>query len=171
MTVSGTCQALARFFSMTASLCTVLIFLALLLALSWRLTLLALLGAASFAVVPSFVYYSKTANLEAPYLLWFAVSTHFYLKILRRQRLRDYLLFGVLAGAAVAEVQRHVAGREAPRITLLLIASMSMAKWKAWRTRTSLKVSSPVGDRWIPIFWPRSVTSTPARPFRWDSTF
>lgn len=61
----------------------------------------ALLGAASFAVVPSFVYYSKTANLEAPYLLWFAVSVHFYLKILRRQRLRDYVLFGIAAALAV----------------------------------------------------------------------
>ncbi len=61
-----------------------------------------LLAALALALSPSFVYYAKTANLEAPYLFWFALSLNFYLAALRRHRLRDYLLFAATATLAVA---------------------------------------------------------------------
>ncbi len=40
-------------------------------------------AAAMFALVTPFVYYAKTANLDVPYLFWFAVSLVFYLRVLR----------------------------------------------------------------------------------------
>jgi hypothetical protein len=49
-----------------------------------------------------FVYYSKTLNLDIPYLFWFSLSLFFYLRILERQQLRDYLLFSLMAAIAVA---------------------------------------------------------------------
>ena len=53
------------------------------------------------ALMPPFVYYAKTVNLEAPYVFWFALSVLFFLKILRRHRIRDYLAFGALAALAI----------------------------------------------------------------------
>ena len=37
-------------------------------------------AAAMFALVTPFVYYAKTANLDVPYLFWFALSLVFYLR-------------------------------------------------------------------------------------------
>ncbi len=53
------------------------------------------------ALMPPFVYYAKTVNLEAPYVFWFALSVLFFLRILRRHRPRDYILFGALAALAI----------------------------------------------------------------------
>jgi hypothetical protein len=60
-----------------------------------------LLAAAAVALMPAFVYYGGTGNLEAPYLFWFAVSTLFLIKALRTLRLRDCLLFAATAALAV----------------------------------------------------------------------
>ncbi|HEX9670137.1 MAG TPA: glycosyltransferase family 39 protein [Thermoanaerobaculia bacterium] len=61
----------------------------------------ALCAAAIFACVAPFVYYAKMGNLEAPYLFWFTASLLFYVRILKRHRLRDYVLFGLTAAATV----------------------------------------------------------------------
>jgi 4-amino-4-deoxy-L-arabinose transferase-like glycosyltransferase len=47
------------------------------------------------------IYYSKTINLEVPYLLWVMLSLLFYLKLLKHHRLKDYLLFALTAAIAV----------------------------------------------------------------------
>lgn len=56
-----------------------------------------LLTAASAGFAIPLAYYGKTVNLEVPYLFWFVVSLFFYLRILRRHRLRDYLCFATAA--------------------------------------------------------------------------
>ncbi|MEA2695338.1 MAG: hypothetical protein QOJ16_4725 [Acidobacteriota bacterium] len=53
------------------------------------------------ASIAPFVYYAKMTNLDVPYLCWFALSLLAYVRILKHQRLRDYLLFGGAAAAAV----------------------------------------------------------------------
>jgi 4-amino-4-deoxy-L-arabinose transferase-like glycosyltransferase len=53
------------------------------------------------ASIAPFVYYAKMTNLDVPYLCWFALSLLAYVRILKYQRLRDYLLFGGAAAAAV----------------------------------------------------------------------
>jgi hypothetical protein len=61
-----------------------------------------ILAAAFIALSAPFVYYAKTANLDEPYLFWFALSLLFYVRLLDRHRMRDYLLFAATAAAAVA---------------------------------------------------------------------
>ena len=61
---------------------------------------------ALFAVIISalsspFIYYAKTTNLEIPYLFWAMLSFLFYLRILKYQKLQDYLLFSTTAAIAV----------------------------------------------------------------------
>jgi 4-amino-4-deoxy-L-arabinose transferase-like glycosyltransferase len=58
-------------------------------------------GAAMFALVTPFVYYAKTANLDVPYLFWFALSLVFYLRVLERLRRRDFIGLAVFAALAV----------------------------------------------------------------------
>jgi len=60
------------------------------------------LAAALLACSATFVFYAKTANLDVPYLFWFALSLLFYVRLLDRHRLRDYVLFAASAAAAVA---------------------------------------------------------------------
>jgi hypothetical protein len=61
----------------------------------------ALLATFAVASIAPYVYYAKMANLDVPYLCWFALSLLAYVRILKYQRLRDYLLFGAAAAAAV----------------------------------------------------------------------
>lgn len=51
--------------------------------------------------IAPYVYYAKMGNLDVPYVLWFAFSLLFYVRILKQHRLRDYLLFAAAAAAAV----------------------------------------------------------------------
>jgi 4-amino-4-deoxy-L-arabinose transferase-like glycosyltransferase len=48
-----------------------------------------------------FVFYSKTANLEIPFVFWFMLSLWFFLRILKAHRLGDYLLFTAAAVLSV----------------------------------------------------------------------
>jgi len=61
-----------------------------------------ILAAALIACSAPFVYYAKTANLDEPYLFWFALSLLFYVRLLDRHRMRDYVLFAASAAAAIA---------------------------------------------------------------------
>ena len=59
------------------------------------------LAMAMLALVPMFVYYSKTANPEALYLLWFALSLLFLLRWQRSVAPADAVLLGVTATLAI----------------------------------------------------------------------
>jgi 4-amino-4-deoxy-L-arabinose transferase-like glycosyltransferase len=60
-----------------------------------------LLAAVITALMAPFVYYAKLANLEVPYLFWWALSLLLLLKVLDRHRRRDYLLLAATAVLAV----------------------------------------------------------------------
>lgn len=60
------------------------------------------LAAALLAGSLPFVYYAKLANVDLPYLCWFALSLFFFLRALASHRRRDYVLFALAAAAAVA---------------------------------------------------------------------
>lgn len=47
-------------------------------------------------------YYAKVANLDAPYLFWFAAALLAYLRLLKAHRLRHYVALAACAAAAVA---------------------------------------------------------------------
>ena len=61
----------------------------------------AVFAALTTALIPPFVYFAKTANVDGPFLLWVAASFLFYIRIFDRHRLRDYVLFAVCAMLAV----------------------------------------------------------------------
>jgi 4-amino-4-deoxy-L-arabinose transferase-like glycosyltransferase len=61
----------------------------------------ALMTASFMALNPSFVYYAKITNMDVPYLFWFSISLLFYIRILKKHRLQDYILFTVMAVFAV----------------------------------------------------------------------
>lgn len=49
-----------------------------------------------------FVFYAKMANLDLPYLFWFALSLLFFLRALKEARPADFARFGLAAALAVA---------------------------------------------------------------------
>jgi hypothetical protein len=61
----------------------------------------AVFAAALMALVAPFLYYSKMANLDVPYLMWFAISLIFYLRILEGGTSWDYAWFALTATLAV----------------------------------------------------------------------
>jgi hypothetical protein len=52
-----------------------------------------LIAAAIVAVTAPFLYYAKTANVDVPYLFWWALSMVFYLQLLQAGQTRDYIFF------------------------------------------------------------------------------
>ena len=58
-------------------------------------------ASAMFALVTPFVYYAKTANLDVPYVFWFALSLWFYLCALDNVGLRELIGFAACAAIAV----------------------------------------------------------------------
>lgn len=61
----------------------------------------ALLGVVQFALVAPFVYYAKTANLDVPYLFWFALAFWFLLDLLEQPTLRNITGYGIAATLAI----------------------------------------------------------------------
>ncbi|MGA2587006.1 MAG: glycosyltransferase family 39 protein [Candidatus Aminicenantales bacterium] len=53
------------------------------------------------ALIVPFEYYSKMVNLDVPYIFWFVWSIYFFIRILKTQRLKYYLLFAATAVIAV----------------------------------------------------------------------
>ncbi len=60
-----------------------------------------LFAGALVATGAPFVYFAKTANVEMPFLFWFALSLVFFVRLLDHHRLRNYLLFGACAVFAI----------------------------------------------------------------------
>jgi hypothetical protein len=60
-----------------------------------------LFAAAIVGVTTPFLYFAKTANVDLPYLFWFALSLVFYVRLLNSSRTEDYLLFAATATLAV----------------------------------------------------------------------
>ena len=60
------------------------------------------LAAGLAAFTPTFVYYAKVANLDAPYVFWFCLSLLFYVRALAHPRRRDCVGFAMAAAAAIA---------------------------------------------------------------------
>ena len=60
-----------------------------------------LYAAAAFALVTPFIYYAKTANLDVPYVFWFALSLMFFVRALDRLAYRDVVGFAVCGVIAI----------------------------------------------------------------------
>ena len=60
-----------------------------------------LFAAAMLALVAPFIYYAKAANVDVPYLCWFAISLIFYLRVLEGAPASDYAWWAVTGTLAV----------------------------------------------------------------------
>jgi fibro-slime domain-containing protein len=89
------------------------------------------MGTAMMALVTPFVFYSKTANVEAPYVFWFALSLVFYVGWLRTFALREVVLFAVTATLAVCTKD------QAYGLYLTMPFVMVFALWQRDRGRQS----------------------------------
>ena len=69
----------------------------------------------------SFAYYGRVSNLDGPYLMWTALAIDRLLAVAETRKRRDYLLFGVLAGAAVATKDQAYAGFVLPGLIYVLL--------------------------------------------------
>jgi len=74
--------------------------------------------------IAPYVYYAKMGNLDVPYVLWFALSLLFYVRILKQHRLRDYVLFAAAAAAvAAAAASRSRSSRSSHSLRITLTTS------------------------------------------------
>ncbi len=69
----------------------------------------------------SFAYYGRVSNLDGPYLMWTALAIDRLLSVAETRKRRDYILFGVLAGAAVATKDQAYAGFVLPGLIFVLM--------------------------------------------------
>jgi hypothetical protein len=68
----------------------------------------------------TFAYYARTSNLDGPYLMWTALAIDRLLTLAESHSRRDYVLFGVLAGAAIATKDQAYASFVLPGLVYLL---------------------------------------------------
>jgi Dolichyl-phosphate-mannose-protein mannosyltransferase len=61
----------------------------------------AFFAAALVATMPPFAFYAKLANLDVPSLFWWAASLALLVRLLKRHRLVDYLMFATAAVLAI----------------------------------------------------------------------
>ncbi len=69
----------------------------------------------------TFAYYGRVSNLDGPYLMWTTLAIDRLLTVAETRNLRDYLWFGVLAGAAVATKDQAYAGFVLPGLVFVLL--------------------------------------------------
>jgi hypothetical protein len=84
-------------------------------------------AALTTALMVPFAYYGKLANLDMPYLFWFAVSLFAYIRIIQRHDRRDYLLFAASAALAVCTKD------QAYGLYVLTPLAILVARWRRWR--------------------------------------
>ncbi len=86
-----------------------------------------LFAAAIFALAVPFPYYAKTANLDVPYLFWFAVSLVFYFRLLETAGIRDAVAFATFATLAVCTKDQAYA------LYPLMALAIAVGAWQARR--------------------------------------
>jgi hypothetical protein len=60
-----------------------------------------LFAAAIFALAAPFVYFAKMANVDVPYMFWFAVALTFYTALLHGDRTRDYVGLAIATALSI----------------------------------------------------------------------
>jgi hypothetical protein len=95
----------------------------------------ALFAAATVSLMVPFVYYAKTANVDVPYLSFFAMSLVFYVRLLQEGRLRDYVWFAVCATASICTKDQAYA---------LYVTVPFVAVWELWRVNHDAGIAHPL---------------------------
>jgi hypothetical protein len=94
-----------------------------------------LFAAAILGLTTPFLYYAKTANVDLPYIFWFALSLMFYLRLLDTSHTEDYVLFAATATLAVCTKDQAYA--------LYLLAPPVIVQ-QMWRVNRQAGLSHPL---------------------------
>jgi hypothetical protein len=94
-----------------------------------------LFAAGMTAVLTPFIYYSKTANPDVPYVFWFTVSLVFYLRLLRTLALKDAVLFAAAATLAICTKDQAYA---------LYLAAPFVIVHRVWQSNRDRRLSHPL---------------------------
>ncbi len=86
-----------------------------------------LCGAILVALMPPFVFYGKLANVDIPYLCWFALSILFYIRAVRTDERRAYWWFAVTGMLAVCTKDQAYGFYVLPAVHLI---------WRRYRSTT-----------------------------------
>jgi hypothetical protein len=109
----------------------------------------ALLATAQFALAVPFVYYAKTANLDVPYLFYFAIAFWAYIRIVDAPQMIDLLVYAAAAAAAMCTKDQAYGLFILP--SLLIFARVRRSHADAgvthptWRTLTDRRMVAAVG--------------------------
>jgi 4-amino-4-deoxy-L-arabinose transferase-like glycosyltransferase len=93
----------------------------------------ALFAALTASLSVPFVYYSKTANLDVPYLFWLVWSLFFFLRAMKSHRTKDTLLFALMATLAVCTKDQAYA---------FYVAAPFLLVWADWRDQRQTQGSA-----------------------------
>jgi hypothetical protein len=94
-----------------------------------------LFAAGMTAVLTPFIYYSKTANPEVPYVFWFTVSLVFYARLLRTLAAKDAVLFAAAATIAICTKDQAYA---------LYLAAPFVIVHHLWQSNRDRRLSRPL---------------------------
>ena len=99
-----------------------------------------LFAAIVLALTTPFVFYAKTANVDLPYVFWFAVSLMFYVRLLSTLRLRDFVGFAVAATLAIGTKDQAYALYVLTPIPILVRLFEERASAPRWRALVDSRV-------------------------------
>lgn len=88
------------------------------------------LAAAIVSVALPFAFYAKLANVDVPYVFWFALSMAFYLRMHRTGAIADFLLF-VLAGVAAIATKDQAYGFYILPAAVILVSAFRRRRAKS----------------------------------------
>ena len=101
----------------------------------------ALFASIVLGLTAPFVFYAKTANVDGPYVFWFAVSLVFYLRLLRTLALRHFVAVAVMATLAVCTKDQAYA------LYALTPVPVLVKLWNAekWRGLFDRRIAAAIG--------------------------
>lgn len=102
----------------------------------------ALASALLAALVAPFVYYAKVANVDGPATFWYVLALWWFVRALRRDRLRDVVGLGVAASCAIATKDQTFA------LFLPMPLALAVAEYRRMPTETRR-------PRWLAAVWNR----------------
>ena len=93
-----------------------------------------------------FVFYAKTANVDVPYVFWFAVSLVFYMRLLRTLALRYFVQFAITATLAVCtKDQAYALYALTPIPVLVALWNDRERPGRGWRNVFDWRIAAATG--------------------------
>jgi hypothetical protein len=89
------------------------------------------------ALIVPFVYYSKTVNLDVPFIFWFVWSVFFFIRILKTHAAKSYHLFALTAVCSICTKDQAYGLYVLP--PLVIILSRWLEQKKAGRSRAFVR--------------------------------